>query len=191
MEIILLHHTTVSWLNYLSSSIFKHFHAILLSNFCFETVRVFLKEPSPGTLLGSCTPRTTSPGAVLTATGAVQRGKSHSKPQFLPAVRSWCDAARRCGHGKGSRILAGQAVLGSRALRSSRFVSARKATRSSGRALLIKAARGSRGISAPACSCIFKTWLCSSHRGKVQRGRTLFNTSKTRSFKIHFQTVAR
>lgn len=62
---------------------------------------------------------------------------------------------------------------------------------SSGRAPLIKAARGSRGISAPACSCIFKTWLCSSHRGKVQRGRTLFNMSKTRSFKIHFQTVAR
>lgn len=120
-----------------------------------------------------------------------QRGKSHCKPQFLAAVRSWCDAAGRCGHGKGSRILAGQAGLGSPALHPSRSVSAWKAARSSRRALLIKAARGSWGIAAPACSCIFKTWLCSSHRGKVQRGRTLFNMSKIRSFKIHFQTVAR
>lgn len=162
--------------------------------FFLETVEFLLKRHSPRTPLGCCKPSGTSAGAGLMAGSnwCCTGGKTHRKPQLLSAMRRWSSrgTAQRRGLWKGSRILAGQVVLGSEAVQPVPLYQHLKGNFcSSRRTSLIKAARGTRGISARACSCIFKTWLCCSYRGKVRSSRTLFSMSKTHSFKIHFQTV--
>lgn len=183
-----LHHVFVLWLN---SPFFFYNLSIFILSYWAKPVEFLLNQHSPQIPLGCSKLRGTSAGLGLQQAVI---GVVDPKPQLLSAVRWWSlhIAAQRHGLWKGSRILTAQAALGSEAVQPIPLYQRLKGNFcSSRRTLLIKAARGTRGISARACSCIFKTRLCSSYRGKVQRSRTLFNMSKTRSFKIHFQTVSR